>query len=241
MGGAGRLGASVIRSRRGSAVRPASSALPLIPDADEARRWAERELADPVYRAAEPTPFDRLARSVGDFVASLFSGDVPGALTPWLAVVVVAVLLAVVALALVIWGRPRRVVRARAPMALFGASDALTAPQLRDRADGAARRGEWSEAVAVRFRALAAALVERTLIDPAPGATVHAFARQAAQVFPGERDALERGADLFDDVRYLRRTGTEEAYRWVSDLDDRLAATSPALDPAVASGWGASA
>ena len=36
-----------------------------IPDADEAREWAERELADPVYRAAEPTAFDRAALRPG--------------------------------------------------------------------------------------------------------------------------------------------------------------------------------
>jgi hypothetical protein len=208
-------------------VRLTSTPLPLIPDADEARRWAEQELADPVYRASEPTLFDRVARSVGDFLASLFGGGVPVALAPWLAVVVVAVLLAIIVLAFVIWGRPRRVVRARAPLALFGASEAMTAAQLRDVARDAARRGEWNDAIAMRFRALAAALVERTVIDPEPGATVHAFARRAARAFPRERDALERSADLFDDVRYLRRTGTEEAYRAVSDLDDRIAAGVP--------------
>ena len=30
----------------------------LLPDPDEAREWAEKELTDPAYRAAEPTPID---------------------------------------------------------------------------------------------------------------------------------------------------------------------------------------
>ena len=45
------------------------------PDGDEARRWAEQELADPVYAEAEPTMFDRIARAIGDFIGGLFSAE----------------------------------------------------------------------------------------------------------------------------------------------------------------------
>ncbi len=203
---------------------------PLIPDGDEARRWAEQELADPAYRAAEPTPFDRFARDVAEFVSSLFSGDVSPALTPWLALLVIAAIVAVVALAVWVWGRPQRTVRSSASTELFGVDDARPAARLRADAEAAAARGEWDDALVLRFRALARGLVERTVVDLEPGATVHRFARQAARAFAAERDELERAADLFDDVRYLRRPGGEPAYRAVTDLDERLTRAAPTLD-----------
>ena len=49
-----------------SAFRLADAVPPLTPDGDEARRWAQEELSDPVYAAAEPTPLDRVARAIGD-------------------------------------------------------------------------------------------------------------------------------------------------------------------------------
>lgn len=203
---------------------------PLVPHGDEAREWAERELADPLYRAAEPTPFDRLARGIGDFLVSLFSGDVPAAFTPWLAVLVVVVIVAVVALSLAVWGRPRPVARPRTSPVLFGADDRRTADQLREDARTASEAAQWADAIVLAFRALATGLAERTVVDPEPGATVHRFAREAARAFPSESANLDLCADLFDDVRYLRRRGTEEAYRAVSELDSRLRAASPTWD-----------
>ena len=57
--------------------RLADAVPPLTPDGDEARRWAEDELADPAYDIAEPTPIDRIARAIGDFIASLLNPDLP--------------------------------------------------------------------------------------------------------------------------------------------------------------------
>lgn len=204
------------------------SALPLVPDGDEARSWAEQELANPIYEVAEPTPFDRFAKGVADVIESLFTGGIPAALGPWLAVAAIAIVAAVVVVALLIWGRPRAAARSRRTVPLFGDTDERSAAQLRADSSRAAADGSWEEAVALRFRALARALVERTVVDPAPGATVHGFAREAARAFPTERDALNRAAGLFDDVRYLRRPGTPVAYDEIARLDDRLTAIRPA-------------
>lgn len=203
------------------------AAAPLIPDGDEARRWAEQELADPIYREAEPTAFDRFARAVGDFLGSLFAGGAPSALTPWIALVVIAVLAGIVVLAFVVWGRPRRAVRSRIPIELFGTADARSAAELRSDATDAAGRGDWDEALVLRFRALARGLVERAVLDPEPGATVHGFARAAAEAFPGERHALATAADRFDDVRYLKRHADADAYRALEALDGRIGRTAP--------------
>ncbi|SDQ80233.1 DUF4129 domain-containing protein [Microbacterium sp. cf332] len=198
-------------------------AAPIAPDPDEARRWAESELSKSAYRQAEPTPIDRFARSVGEFFAALFTGQVPATLGPWLAVGAIVVLLLVVAAAIVIWGRPRAVVRSRAAVPLFGEDETRDAARLRRDAEEAARRDAWDEAVVLRVRALARGLAERTIVETSPGATVHRFAAEAARAFPASRAELDRVARSFDDVRYLRRPGTEAAYAVVRDLDERLA------------------
>lgn len=200
-----------------------SSIPPLAPDADEARRWAELELSGTEYQVAEPTPFDRFARSVGDAIASIFSGDVPAAFGPWLAIGAITVVLVLVVVAILIWGRPKRLVRSTAATPLFGASESRGADELRRDADAAATAGRYDDAIVLRVRALARALTERTIVDLEPGATVHRFAAAATVAFPDAASDLTAAARGFDDVRYLRRPGTAEGYARVRDLDDRLA------------------
>ncbi|MDQ1127918.1 DUF4129 domain-containing protein [Microbacterium sp. SORGH_AS_0888] len=201
-----------------------SDGVPLVPDPDEARRWVEQELSDPAYARAQPTPLDRAARAVVDAIAQLFQGDGGQAWGPVLAVVAVLVLVAVVVVALIVWGRPRRLARsAQQPAGLFGDARELTAEQLREESERAASAGEWDVAIAARLRALARALDERGLVETAPGATVHAFARNAAGVFPAYADRLDAAAAAFDDVRYLRRPGTAAAFRDLRELDATLA------------------
>ncbi|RLK47729.1 DUF4129 domain-containing protein [Microbacterium telephonicum] len=209
-------------------------AFPLIPDADEARSWAEQELADPVYRAAEPTWFDRAAQSVLEFVTGLFSGQLPAGAGPLLAIGALVLVAGLVVVALIVWGRPRRVVRSRDGGDLFGEPEGRTAAELRRAAAAAADAARWEDAMVLRLRALARGLSERVIVDPAPGATVHAFARQAAVAFPAEADALAEAADLFDDVRYLRRPGSPDGYARLAALDDRVTAARPVLPDALA-------
>lgn len=213
-------------------MRPGHAALPLVPDGDQAREWAQDELADAVYRAAEPTPFDRFARAVGDFIANLFSGEVPAGVAGWLAVVVVLVVVALIVVAVLIWGRPRSVARSRRAAAAFDRPEQRPATELRREAEAAAAAGDWAEAIILRFRALARGLAERTLLETVPGTTVHGFARAAGALFPADRAALDHAADVFDDVRYLRRPGTAAAYRELADLDERLTRTSAEAVPA---------
>lgn len=198
----------------------ASALSTLLPDADEAREWAERELSDPAYQAAEPTPIDRLARAVVDFFGELLRNSANGEWGPP-ALIVLALILAVgIIIGILIWGRPRALARAQPPArALFDEDDGRSAEELRRDAEAAAARGEWDAAIVLRFRAFARGLTERGLVDPPPGATVHTFARAAAAALPALGAGLDNAASLFDDVRYLRRPGTEKSYRVVADLD----------------------
>ncbi|PVW06123.1 hypothetical protein DEA06_00785 [Microbacterium sp. Gd 4-13] len=206
------------------------AAAPLSPDRDAAREWAERELSDPRYAAAEPNLLDRAARAVVEFVGGLFNGQLTGDWGPVAAIVVAVIVAVLIVAGLLVWGRPRRSARLPAlTTPLFGDADARTAADLRRDAAAAASAGEWNDAIVLRFRALARGLAERTLVEVSAGTTVHGFARRAALVFPAESQRMEAAAAAFDDVRYLRRPGSETAYRAISALDDDLARARPAL------------
>lgn len=202
---------------------------PLTPDGDEARRWAEQELSDPAYAIAEPTPFDRIARAIGDFLASLLDPELNGGWGSTFALVAAIVLVAVIVAAFLVWGVPHATRRAAPRTAeLFGEAEHRSAAELRAAAAERAAAKDWDAAIVLRFRALARACLERGTVDPPPGATVHAFARAAARVFPELSARLEDAAAAFDDVRYLRRPGTSELYRLVAGVDEAVAAARPA-------------
>jgi len=203
---------------------------PLTPDGDEARRWAEEELSDPAYDIAEPTPFDRIARAIGDFIASLFNPELSGGWGSAFALVAAIVVVLVIVAAFLLWGVPRVTRRAapRTPL-LFGEAEHRSAAALRTAASDRARASDWDAAIVLRFRALARGCSERGVVDPPPGATVHAFARAAGTPFPALASRLEEAAAAFDDVRYLRRPGTPELYRLVSSVDDAVAAARPVV------------
>lgn len=204
-----------------------------VPDGDEARRWAEEELANPKYADAKPTWFDLVARDVGRFLADLFSSQNGANIGPSALIIVSVIIVGALVTALIIWGRPRssRAVR-RAHGDLLGENDDRSAAQLRADAERCAREGDWDTATVLRYRAMARGLLERDLIDPAPGATAQSIAREASTVFADEATAMRRAAVSFDDVRYLRRPATEERYRELAATDDRLRDRRPEAVPA---------
>ncbi len=204
-----------------------------VPDGDEARRWAEEELSNPRYADAKPTWFDLMARDIGRFIADLFSSENGADVGPAALIIVSVVIAAALIAALIIWGRPRdsRAVR-RSRGDLLGESDDRTAAQLRSDAERSARAGDWDTATILRFRALARGLIERDLIDPAPGATAQAIAREAAAAFPAEATALREAAVAFDDVRYLGRPSDADRYGALAATDERVRAVRSEAVPA---------
>lgn len=209
-------------------IRPFDDAL--IPDGDEARKWAEQELSDPRYADATPTWFDLIARDIARFLADLFSSDNGASVGPSALIIVGIIVFGALIAALIIWGRPRRANAVRRPRGdLLGSDDDRSAAQLRADAERSARSGDWDEATILRFRALARGLLERDLIDPAPGATAQGIAREVASVFPAEAEAVRDAAVSFDDVRYLRHPATPERYAQLAAADDRLVALRPDL------------
>lgn len=204
-----------------------------VPDGDDARRLAEQELSNQRYAEARPTWFDQLARDIGEFIADMFNRDNTTNVGPSALIIVSVLIVAALVTVLIIWGRPRRASAVRVPHgSLLGADDDRTAAQLRADAERAARAGDWDEATVLRFRALARGLLERDLIDPAPGATAQAIAREVATVFPGESVEVRAAAVSFDDVRYLRHPATPDSYSRLASVDDRLVALRPEAVPA---------
>jgi hypothetical protein len=206
--------------------------LPLTPDGDEARRWAEQELSDSAYATAQPNAFDRAARAVSDLLGRLFGGSVADGWAATIAIGVVLVVIVLIVVAVIVWGRPRAQRRARRDAStLFGDAEDRTAAQLRVAAAAAAERGDWGAAVVLRFRALARGLDERVLVSVAPGTTAGRFARDAGRAFPDAAPALAAAASVFDDVRYLGAAGTPERYGTVAAADEAVSGGSRAAVP----------
>lgn len=204
--------------------------VPLIPDRDEAREWAERELADPRYAAAEPTPLDRLAQAVGEFLESLFGAGAPAGLGPAVLVGLALLAIALIVVAFVIWGRPRLSRQTTVAVPLFGEDDTRSSADLRREASERAGVGDWDGAIVLRFRALARSSIDRGIVAARPGATAQSFARSASRAFPELGGSLSDAASIFDDVRYLRRPGSADDYERVASTDAAVETARPRRD-----------
>jgi len=206
---------------------------PYAPDGDEARRAAEQELQNPRYADAKPTWFDYLAEDVAEFINGLFSPDAGQQLGSTALIIVSIVIVAALITVLILWGRPRASRRVKRRGAeLLGERDDRSAAQLRADAERSARDGDWDAATVLRFRALARGLLERDIINPSPGATAQAIAREAATAFGEHHDDLADAAGSFDQVRYLRHPATEASYRDLVATDELVSRSHPASAPA---------
>jgi hypothetical protein len=221
---------AVLRASGGAAFGAAGAAgAPLTPSREQARGWAQRELADPAYTRARPGLLQRAVRWVLDRLAELrLSADVlPDARTGAVLLVLVAVL--VVAVVLLRAGRLRGPGRIAGSAPVFGGGS-LSAAAHRGRADEAAARGDWAGAVRERFRALVRGLEERTVLDERPGRTADEAAAEAARALPGQAAELAAAARLFDEVTYGGRPAGPEHDARLRALDAAVATAQPVWD-----------
>jgi hypothetical protein len=203
--------------------------VPVDPDAPEAKQWLIDELSKPVYQAARPTLFDRIAKAIGDWLDSLQFGSVQG--PPALGIgVIVGIVVVGIIVAFLIFGVPRLNRRSAVTGSLFGDDDERTASLIRQAAEAAARSGDYGIAVMEMFRSIARGLAERTVLTVSPGTTARDFASRAAIAFPASEDRLAAAAAAFDDVRYLGRDGTRDQYESISRLESDLRGARPLLE-----------
>lgn len=203
-----------------------------VPDGDEARRQAAEELAKQEYQAAKPTWFDEFVTGIVQWFGNLFTQKGAGGVAPFALTLIIVVVIAALVVALLVWGRPRATRAVARRGELLGERDDRTAAQLRAEAERLAREADWDDAVVLRYRALARSLVERDLIDPAPGATAQGIARDASTVFPAFTERLHDAATMFDAVRYLRTPADEASYRALASAEQDLRTAAPVLTTA---------
>lgn len=203
--------------------------VPVDPTAPVAQQWLVDELAKPVYQAAKPTLFDRVAKAIGDWLDSLQVGNLQGPPAFGISVVIVIIVIVLV-VAFLIFGVPRLNRRSTVAGSLFGAEDARDAAAIRQAAEAAARAGDYSAAVVEMFRAIARGLAERTIVTTSPGTTARDFADRAGTAFPLLTERLAESAASFDDVRYLGRQGSAPRYEFIAALERDLRAARPLLE-----------
>ena len=200
---------------------------PVLPDAEEARRWAAEELAKPEYRQAAPGWLESFWEGILEWLRSLDpssadAGPLPSSL--------IGIAIAVVIAAGVMLARPRLNAKVRQAREVFGMDSPLTAADYRQRAETAAAGAKWGDAVVDRFRALVRSAEDRTILNPQPGRTADEVARELALPFGAYAHRLNHAARTFDAVRYGNHPALQADYLGIAGLDAELESARPAVD-----------
>ena len=200
---------------------------PVLPDAEEARRWAAEELAKPEYRQAAPGWLESFREGILEWLRSLDAssadaGPLPSSL--------IGIAIAVVIAAGVMLARPRLNAKVRQARKVFGTDSLLTAADYRQRAETAAAAAQWGDAVVDRFRALVRSAEDRTILNPQPGRTADEVARELALPFGAYAHRLNHAARTFDAVRYGNHPALQADYLGIAGLDAELESARPAVD-----------
>lgn len=195
---------------------------------DVARRAAERELRRAEYHRDDPGLIDRAVNWLGDRIGDLFSGSVGGNI----ALLFLVLLAAVIVFAVVRAGVPES--RAGRPGA---EGDPLAPAAARDHrriAAGHEAAGRWAEALREWLRAVVRTIEERGVLDPVPGRTGAATAREAGPRLPAVAADLGAAMSAFDEVWFGARPATAAdaalAHR-VADAVVRAPIDRPAPSP----------
>lgn len=211
---------------------------PLDPSPDEANRWVVEELRKSIYRD-EPSLVERFLGWLRDHLH--FSGDGPGlGLPSWVLYVAGLVVLVVVAVIVLRLVRPeaRRSFRRSGGDGVLG-DDARSAAELRVAATAALAAGRWDDAVVAGMRAVAAGVVERSVLEDSPGRTAYELAAALGTHFPGQLADLRTAAHHFDEVRYGHLPAGEATARQVVSVEAAVAAARPVYpDPVTVVGGG---
>lgn len=192
---------------------------PLDPSAGEARSWLQRELLHPEYHQQNLMQrlLTWLERQIG---RGLAVAEQAPPLSTLAAMLVFLLLLGALA-----WlvSRTRWTRRARGVPGPVLDGKALTAAELRARAEAALAAGRPEDALVDGFRALAVRQVERGRLEESPATTAHEVAVTLAGEYPAQGDRVGDNARLFDLVLYGDRPATVEQASGVLALDDDLA------------------
>lgn len=197
--------------------------IPVTPDPDTARRWAEDELSQSLYRHGESLA-DRLMRWILDFVEKLLNAGSGGSIPPvgYLLGAILVIVLLVIAARIAI---PAAQQRRRGKNAVLLGDDARTAQQMRDSAQEAEHRGEYTLASLEYFRALVRGAEERVIIDERAGRTAREAATDIATAIGTHVTELRSAATTFDALCYGHREGTKADSSSLKALESAMRGT----------------
>jgi hypothetical protein len=190
----------------------------------EGQRLARAELSKAIYHPGSSSP--SLISRILNWISHHLGGSGVGAPGGWWGIIALAVLVVIAASAVVYRVGP--VARSRAARAgpLLSGSK-LSARDHRELAGRLAAAGNYTGAVIESVRAIAVELEERGILPPRVGRTADELAAEASQSLPGQAPRLRAAAQLFNDVRYGDRDGTEAGYHTVRELDAAIRAARP--------------
>ncbi|MGH3460520.1 MAG: DUF4129 domain-containing protein [Kribbellaceae bacterium] len=186
---------------------------------DEAAEEARRELAKGAYDRTGESLFARAIDAVLQWIADLFDEvaiRAPGG--NWGALIIVGLIGLI--MVVVFWRAGVLRTTKSAAGAVFDSERVRTAKQYRAEAEQAAAAGEYAAAVRDRFRACAAELAERTIIDDRAGRTAHEVAQDAIAALPALREPLGPAAQVFNEVVYGNRPAGPQQYAVVTAADE---------------------
>jgi hypothetical protein len=195
-------------------------ARPLDPSPDEARSLMRRELLKPEYYE------DNVIQRLLDWLFRQIDRGIDAAINLPAANTFAAMLIGVLLVGGLVWlvSRAQRTARMPEKKRSVFTDEAITAAQLRARAEAALAAGRTEDAVADGFRALAVRQVERGRLDDTPGTTAQEAARALAGEYPAFGARVGGSAALFDAVIYGDRSATRDQAVAVLELDDELGA-----------------
>jgi hypothetical protein len=167
-----------------------------------ARKAAQVELRRSEYHRDDPNVISRALDWIGDRLDSVVSGSPTGSAT----LILLILLGGLIAFAVIRAGRPRRQARLAATT-----TDPLAPDGQVDHARRAAefeQQGQWADALREWLRAAIATIEARGVLDPRPGRTGAALAREAGAAMPAVAEPLNAAVDAFEAVWFGRRPAT---------------------------------
>lgn len=186
---------------------------------DEAAEEARRELSKGMYNHSGDNLISRAMDAFFRWIQDLFNEatlHAPGGSWGVFALIGLIVLMVVV----VFWRAGALRTTRAASRDVFGADPVRTAREYRAEAESAAAAGRFAVAVRARFRACAAELTERTILDDRAGRTAQEVTEDAARAVPALRDPLQPAAYVFNEVVYGDRPAGPDQYAVVAAADD---------------------
>lgn len=200
--------------------------VPVLPNGDQARRWAAEELSKSVYQDAKPGLLQRALGAVMEWLESVLKSL--NGINPNLGLIILVLAIALV-IGVAIWLVRPRLNRRNTPAGeVFDVASARSAREYRELAAQAAAQLRWVAAVTEQFRAIVRAAEERAAIDPQLGRTAAEVAVALGAVFIARRRDLDAAASLFNSVHYGGAPAGKSDYTRLQRLDAELQHSTPA-------------